>query len=168
MKAESVMSRVALVVTAAATAIGLALAGCSESSSSLTAWLTPKPSAPALQTLHFQSEPPGANVRTAQGQTYQTPCSLAVSPESQSVTFEKDGFVPQTVQVAVAEQGERSPFSKDPPPALTPNPVDVALQAEPKQIKKPAEHKAALHASHRQTPNSPARKSAGAKPPQQQ
>lgn len=116
------MSRVALVVTAAATAIGLALAGCSESSSSLTAWLTPKPSAPALQTLHFQSEPPGANVRTAQGQTCQTPCSLAVSPESQSVTFEKDGFAPQTVQVAVAEQGERSAFSKDPPPALTPNP----------------------------------------------
>jgi hypothetical protein len=48
-------------------------------------------------------------------------------PESQSVTFEKGGFVSQTVQVSVAEQAEHSFFSKDPPPTLTPNPVQVAL-----------------------------------------
>src|ERR1700757_3350237 len=107
------MSRVALIITAA-TALGSVLAGCSDSSSSLPEWLAPKQSAPPLQTLHFQSEPPGANVRTAKGQTCQTPCSLAVSPESQSVTFEKDGSAPQTVQVAVAEQTEHSFFAKDP------------------------------------------------------
>jgi len=118
--------------------------------------------------LHFQSDPPGANVRTANGQTCQTPCSLAVSSESQSITFEKDGFTPQTIQVAVAEQTARSPFSKDLPPALSPNPVEVALQADPKQTKKPAEHKAAVHTAHRQTPNSPARRSAAVKPQQQQ
>jgi PEGA domain len=166
-EAESVMSRVALVL-AAAGVMGSALAGCSDSSSSWPAWLTPKQSAPPLQTLHFQSAPPGANVRTAKGQTCQTPCSLAVSPESQSVTFEKDGFTPQTVQVAVAEQTEHSFFARDPPPALRPNPVDVALQAEPKPAKKPAERKAAVHAAHRQTPNSPARKPEGMKPPPQQ
>jgi hypothetical protein len=160
------MSRVALIVTAAA-AMGSVLAGCSDSSSSLSEWLTPKPSAPQLQTLHFQSKPAGASVRTAKGQTCQTPCSLAVSPESQSVIFEKDGFAPQTVQVAAAERAERSFFSKDPPPALSPNPVDVALQAEPKQTKKPVERRAAVHTTHRHTPNSPVRKSEGTKPLQQ-
>jgi hypothetical protein len=46
----------------------------------------------------------------------------------------------------------------------------VALQAEPKQvqIKKPTERKPAVHTAHRQTPNSPARKSEGTKPAQQQ
>jgi hypothetical protein len=163
------MSRVALVITATA-ALGSVLAGCSDSSSSLPEWLSPKQSAPPLQTLHFQSEPPGANVRTGKGQTCQTPCSLAVTPESQSVTFEMDGFAPQTVQVAVAERADRSLFSKEAPPALSPNPVEVALQAEPKQvqIKKPTERKPAVHTAHRQTPNSPARKSEGTKPAQQQ
>ena len=161
------MSRVALIVTAAA-ALGSVLAGCSDSSSSLPEWLSPKQSAPPLQTLHFQSEPPGANVRTAKGQTCQTPCSLAVTPESQSVTFEMDGFAPQTVQVAVAERADRSFFAKEAPPALSPNPVEVTLQAEPKQTKKPPERKAAVHTAHRQTPNSPARRSEGTKPPQQQ
>ncbi len=161
------MSRVALILAAAAAAMGSVLAGCSDSSSPLSAWLTPKQSAPPLQTLHFQSDPPGASVRTAKGQSCETPCSLAVSPESQSVTFEKDGFTPQTVQVALAERSEGSFFAKGPPPALSPNPVDVALQAEPKQTKKPTEHKAAVHASQRQTPNSPARRSEGPKPPPQ-
>jgi len=162
------MSRAALILTAAAAAMGSVLAGCSDSSLSLPEWQTPKQSAPAPQTLHFQSDPPGANVRTANGQTCQTPCSLAVSSESQPITFEKDGFTPQTIQVAVAEQTARSPFSKDLPPALSPNPVEVALQADPKQTKKPTEHKAAVHTAHRQTPNSPARRSAAVKPPQQQ
>ena len=164
---ESVMSRVTLIFAAAA-AMGLVLAGCSDSTSSLPEWLASKPSAPPLQTLHFQSEPPGANVRTDKGQTCQTPCSLVVSPESQSVTIEKDGFTAQTVQVAVAERAEHSIFSKAPPPALSPNPVDVALQAEPKPApKKPAAHKAAVHASHRQAANAPARKPEGPKPPHQ-
>jgi hypothetical protein len=127
------MSRVALIFAAAAGVMGLALAGCSDSSS-WPGWLTPKDSAPPLQTLHFQSAPSSANLRTTKGQTCQTPCSLAVSPESQSITFEKDGFTKRTVQVAVAEQTEHSFFARDPPPALRPNPVDVALQAEPKPL----------------------------------
>lgn len=107
-------------------------------------------------------------MRTAKGQTCQTLCSLAVTPESQSATFEMDGFAPQTVQIAVAERADRSFFAKEPPPALSPNPVEVALQAEPKQTKKPAERKAAVHTAHRQTPNAPARKPEVTKPPQQQ
>jgi hypothetical protein len=88
--------------------------------------LKSKPS-PA-QTLQFQSEPPGADVRTAQGQTCQTPCSLAVPSEGQSVTFAENGFLPQTVQIRVGEPAKHSLFSKSPAPALMPNPVIVALQ----------------------------------------
>jgi hypothetical protein len=81
------MSRVALVIAASAAVIGSVLAGCSGSSVSMPDWLSSKPSPPKLQTLHFQSEPPGADVRTAKGQTCQTPCSFPVPSESQPVTF---------------------------------------------------------------------------------
>jgi hypothetical protein len=120
------MSRVRLIVTAAIVASGTALAGCS--SFSMPSWLSSTPSAPVMQTLQFESNPPGADVRTTQGQTCQTPCSLAVPTESQSVTFAKNGFLPQTVQVNIGEPAEHS-FFESAPPTLTPNPVEVALQA---------------------------------------
>jgi hypothetical protein len=81
-----------------------------------------------VQTLQFQSEPPGADVRTALGQTCQTPCALVVLSESQSATFAKTGFLAQTVQISVGEPAEHSLFSQSPAPVLTPNPVKVALQ----------------------------------------
>jgi hypothetical protein len=91
--------------------------------------LKQKPSPPPGQTLQFQSEPPGADVRTAQGQTCQTPCSLAVPSESQAATFAKNGFLPQTVQIRVGEPIEHSLFSKSRAPTLIPNPVGVVLQS---------------------------------------
>ena len=57
----------------------------------------------AAPSVQFESEPPGADVRTAQGQTCLTPCSLAVPLANQSVTFAMNGYVPQTVQVAVQQ-----------------------------------------------------------------
>ena len=122
------ITRTGFVVTATAAIIGGALAGCSGSSFSTADWFKSKPSPPPVQTLQFQSEPPGADVHTAQGQTCQTPCSLAVLSENQWVTFAKNGFLPQTVQVRVGERAEHSLFSRSPAPALTPNPVGVALQ----------------------------------------
>src|ERR1700677_4073410 len=77
-----------VITTSAAVLVG-ALAGCSGSSFSRPDWLRPKPTSAQAQTLQFQSEPPGADVHTAQDQTCQTPCSLAVRSESQSVTFTK-------------------------------------------------------------------------------
>jgi hypothetical protein len=133
------MSRVVLVIAASTAVIGFLLAGCSGSSVSMPEWLSPRPSRPPLQTLQFQSQPPGANVRTAKGETCQTPCSLQVQPESQSVTFEKGGFVPQTVQVSVAKPAEHSLFANDPPPTLTPNPVEVALHHNRRVPKPPAQ-----------------------------
>ena len=98
------MFRVRVIAAAGA----LALAGCSGSSSSMPDWLKFKPPAPSLQALQFESEPPGAEVRTAQGQSCRTPCSLAVPFAPQSVTFSLNGFLPQTVPVQVLQTGERS------------------------------------------------------------
>jgi PEGA domain-containing protein len=120
------MSRVRLIAAVSAlSAMVFALAGCS--SSSAPDWLKPTPQAP--RALQFESVPPGANVQTAQGQTCWTPCALSVPAISQSVTFSKEGYLAQTVQVGVRE-GEHSFFSSK-PPELVPNPLQVTLAALP-------------------------------------
>ena len=107
-------------------ALGAALAGCSSSGSTSDMF---KSSPPPAQVIQFQSVPAGANVQTAQGQTCSTPCSLAVPVTGQAVSFSLNGYVPQTIQLAV-HQAEGSWFSK-PPPDLVPNPVVAALQVLP-------------------------------------
>lgn len=105
------------------------LAGCSALAFDR---LSREPSPPSPQTLQFESVPSGADVRTGAGQTCQTPCSLTLAVESQSVTFEKNGFVSQTVQISIVQPpAEHSFFSKRPPPTLTPNPVKAALLIAP-------------------------------------
>ena len=130
------MARAGFVVTAAAVAMAGALAGCSGLSLAASAWLKPDRT-PQLETLQFQSEPTGAEVRTAQGQTCQTPCSLAVVAENQSVTFTKNGFIPQTVQITVSAPAEHSWFARSKPPTLMPNPVGAALKAVPPEVVPP-------------------------------
>jgi len=125
------MFRVRVFVNIGVIAVGTTLAGCSGSSLSMPDWLSFSKSPPPMVTMQFESQPPGAEVRTAHGQTCQTPCALAVPPESQSVSFGKPGFVPQMVQIVAGEPAEHSLFESS-PPTLTPNPVVVALQpAEP-------------------------------------
>ena len=141
------MSRVGFIAIFMVVA-GVALQGCS---GSMPDWLTTKPSAPREQALQFQTEPPGADVRTAQGQTCKTPCSLAVLPEAQTVTFDKAGFLPQTVQIGVREPAEHSFFARSPPPSLTPNPVQVALQSDAPAAKPMAKLKHRKVASKRPT-----------------
>lgn len=138
------MFGVRLTLAIAAMAIAPALAGCSNTSVSnyLPDWLTPKPPAPPTQPLQFESQPPGADARTDQGLTCLTPCSLAVPIANQVVTFVLNGFVPQTVQVALTPSGD-----------LAPNPVTVTLQPigpPPKPV----------HKSHKRPPAKTA-----AKPP---
>jgi hypothetical protein len=115
-------------LVAATVAMGTALAGCS---GSMPDWLTPGPSTPPAQALSFESEPPGADVRTAQGQTCRTPCSLAVPMASQAVTFAMNGYMPQTVPVEVRQSADRSLLNWSPPPEFSPNPVTAELQAVP-------------------------------------
>jgi hypothetical protein len=119
----------------AAIGLGTALAGCSSSGSMSDLF---KPSPPPPQVLQFQSVPPGATIQTAQGQTCSTPCSLAVPVTSQAVSFSLNGYVPQTIQIAV-HQAEGSLFST-PPPDLVPHPVVASLQAlppPPRKVVKP-------------------------------
>lgn len=137
------MSRVGLVVAAAAV-MGIALAGCSGMpdwmTPSMPDWMSSKPAEPQMQALRFESDPPGAEARTAQGQTCFTPCAITVPSQSQSVTISKEGFVPQTIQVTAGEVPDHSFWESAPPPTLVPNPVQVVLQAvppPPKPLKKP-------------------------------
>lgn len=133
------MSRVKLRVFISSAVVGLVLAGCS----AMPDWMTPDfiSSKPASQTqpLRFESNPPGADVRTTQGQTCLTPCAIPVPAEPQSVTITKIGFVPQTVQVSVGEVPDHSFWEAAPPPTLVPNPVQVVLQpvAPPRPMHKP-------------------------------
>lgn len=121
------MFRVRFVVSAASLVMSAALAGCSSTPSWVPDWMSLGKSTPQLVTMQFESQPQGADVRTMQGQTCQTPCSLALQPESQSVSFSKNGFLPQTVQISTGDPPEHSLF-ESPPPTLTPNPAMVVLQ----------------------------------------
>ena len=107
-------------------------------------WMSFHSSPPPPTALQFESDPPGADVRTAQGQTCLTPCSLTVPPENQSVSFAKNGYLPQTVQVTV-RMPEHGMF-ENPPPDIQPNPVAVVLQPAPpphRMAPRPKPHKTA-------------------------
>jgi hypothetical protein len=130
------MSRIRVVGALASVAglAGFVLAGCSGTSSSLPSWLQTTPPPPPTQSLQFDSQPPGADVRTADGQTCKTPCTLAVPVQTQTVSFGMNGFVPQSVPVQVAAGSN--------PPQLQPNPVLASLQALPSpSTGKPKPHK---------------------------
>jgi len=137
------MLRVRVILTAAVVGSAAVLGGCSGFSQYMPDWLSPKSSPPPPQVLNFESDPPGADVRTAQGQTCQTPCSLSVPPENQAVSFAKVGYLPQTVQVTIRIP-EHSMF-ESPPPEVQPNPVAVVLQAAPMARKPPPRPKPRLH-----------------------
>jgi hypothetical protein len=120
------MSRVGLVVAAVA-GLGVALAGCS----GMSGMLSSDPAQPQLVSVQFESQPPGAEIRSEGGQTCLTPCALSIPGQSQAVTINKIGFVPQTVQITAGEPPEHSFWESTPPPTLVPNPVQVVLQAVP-------------------------------------
>jgi len=110
----------------------LALAACSSSPD----WLS-FGSGPMLDTVSFESEPPGAEAKTSNGQTCRTPCSLALPVESPlTVTFTLNGYAPESEKLEmIRATGE--------PPRFGPNPVVVELtpaaqQPRPAAKKPPA------------------------------
>jgi PEGA domain len=124
------MSRVELIVAATAVIMGVALGGCSGSMPEWMSTSPPQSAGPQNQALRFESDPPGAEVRTVKGETCQTPCALAVPTDNQSVSFAKEGFEPQTVQVIARESTNQSYFSgmfNGSPRTLAPNPVQVVM-----------------------------------------
>jgi hypothetical protein len=111
----------------------LALAACS----STPDWLSLdalKP-APVMDTVRFESEPPGAEAKTSTGQTCRTPCALALSVNSPlTVTFTLNGYLPESESVEpIAVTGG--------PAQLRPNPVMVELSPAPPGSQKPAAKK---------------------------
>jgi PEGA domain len=94
-------------------------------------------STPPTEVLRVESEPPGADARTSQGQSCRTPCELTVqSGGEMTVSFALNGYQPQTVQVrpdvAPTSYNETGMGGR-----LQPNPVYAELQS----VKPPAKKK---------------------------
>jgi hypothetical protein len=108
----------------------LALAACSSSPDWLS--LDALKPAPMMDTVRFESEPPGAEAKTSSGQTCRTPCALALSVNSSvTVTFSLNGYLPDTESIdPIAVSGG--------PTQLRPNPVMVELSPAPPSPQKPA------------------------------
>ena len=105
-------------------ACGFGLAACSMSMPSLD-FLK---SSPATQTLRVESEPPGADARTTQGQSCRTPCELSVESAGElAVTFALNGYQPVTVPVQM-EATPGAGYGEATPSRLQPNPVYAELQ----------------------------------------
>jgi len=87
---------------------------------------------PITDTVQFETVPPGAEARTTTGQTCRTPCSLSLPANAPfSVTFNLNGYHPETEQVELVSMGDGSS-------RLRPNPVMVELTAAPPAPRKPA------------------------------
>src|SRR5258708_7243339 len=126
---DPMMSRVIAVM-----ACGFSLAACSSWMPSMPSMSFLKPS-PTTEALRIESEPPGAEAKTSQGQSCRTPCQVVVQTGSElSVTLALNGYQPQTVSVR----------PEAPPPAmardaesvaggslLSPNPIYAELQPAP-------------------------------------
>jgi hypothetical protein len=119
-------------------------------------------SSPPTEALRFESEPPGAEVKTSSGQTCRTPCELTVqvAPEL-SASFALNGYQPQTVSLRT-EPG--SGFSSA---RLAPNPVYVELRAAvTPHAKKHIKKKPAVAARTKNTPVASAAPAAPAQMPE--
>lgn len=138
---------------------GLALAACSSSSEWLK--LDAFKSGPTMETVRFESEPPGAEAKTSSGQTCRTPCALAIpQPESGgvSVAFTLTGYQPAAEQIELVSQGDNT--SK-----LRPNPVVVQLTpAVPPKAAKSRKRTSAKPATAKPKPAAAKPKAAAAKP----
>jgi hypothetical protein len=109
-----------------------------------------KPAA-ATDNVRIESDPPGADARTAAGATCRTPCTLGVPLSDGNITVALNGYVPQTVPVQLASTtgGHIDDFGASNYPHVTPNPVFVELEPSPpvvvpdKPVKKKPPHVAA-------------------------
>jgi hypothetical protein len=115
----------------------LALAACSSTPDWMN--LNALKPAPVMDTVRFESEPPGAEAKTSNGQTCRTPCALALPVNSPlTVTFSLNGYLPESETIdPISVTGS--------PTQLQPNPVTVELNPAPpppqKPVKKPTSKK---------------------------
>ena len=102
---------------------GIALAGCTASGDLMK---TATPTVP----LQFESDPPGAEVKTSGGQTCRTPCALAVPAADLQATYALNGFQSQTVAIKLMPPDEirADEFAAaSNAPRFDPSPVSVEL-----------------------------------------
>ena len=141
---------------------GLTLAACSSNPEwmNLDAF---KP-APVVDTVRFESEPPGAEATTSTGQTCRTPCALALPVEAPlTVTFTLTGYQPETETLQPIALSD-NPTEMRPNPVLValtpapppPKPVKKKRTRKPVAKKKPAAQPAAKPAAMRAPPMTPA------------
>jgi hypothetical protein len=106
-------------------ACGLALAACSSSGDLMK---TATPTVP----LQFETEPPGAEVKTSGGQTCRTPCALAIPAADFQATFSLNGFATQTVPVKLLPpddmRGSEEMGLTGAQPRFSPSPVAIEMQ----------------------------------------
>jgi PEGA domain len=94
-------------------------------------------SGPTTEVLRVESEPPGADARTSQGQSCRTPCELTVTSGGEmTVSYALNGYQPMTLQVRPESPSQS--FG-DGGVRLQPNPVYAELQP----VRPPAKKKAA-------------------------
>jgi hypothetical protein len=116
-----VMNRVVAVV-----ACGFTLAACSGSMPNLE-FLK---SSPQTEALRVESQPPGAEAKTASGQSCRTPCELSVTGGGETtITLALNGYQTQTVALQPEPSGSLSSITGS--TRLTPNPIQVELQPAP-------------------------------------
>ncbi len=94
--------------------------------------------APIMDTVRFESTPPGAEAKTSTGQTCRTPCALALPTNApMTVTFTLNGYLPESEDLDPVSSATGVP-------EFHPNPVQVELMPAPpppKPVKKPAHAK---------------------------
>ena len=112
-----------------------------------------------METVRFESEPPGAEAKSSGGQTCRTPCALAIQqPDSGgvAVTFTLTGYQSATEQIELVSQGDGT--SK-----FRPNPILVQLDPQPAPAK-PARKRVSAKPAAKPAPK-PAAQPAAAPPP---
>lgn len=106
-------------------ACGILLAGCSGSGDLMRTATVTVP-------LQFESDPPGAEVKTSGGQTCRTPCALAVPAADFQATYTLNGYQPQTIPVKLlppdAIRGGEEFGAPPNEPRFDPSPVVAELQ----------------------------------------
>jgi hypothetical protein len=109
----------------------LLLVACSVNPMNLDAF---KP-APLLDSVRLESEPPGAQAKSSNGQTCVTPCALALPTDAPvSVTFTLKGYLTDTENLQVVQDTASTP-------QLRPNPLRVELAMVPPPPKPPKQAK---------------------------
>ena len=97
---------------------------------------------PALETVRFESEPPGADAKTSLGKSCRTPCALALpGGKPFDVTFTLAGFQTDVEKVTVFAVGDGTT-------KLRPNPVLAELTPLPPP-KKMRKRRRRHHVTHR-------------------